>query len=82
MKHIKTFEFYDKTITDGVFTIGDLVHINYWDDAKILKVYDELCLVEFEDKFQTTIKKEELTLFTPEEIKQYNLEQSAKKYNL
>lgn len=76
MKFIKYYEdIFDKTITDGVFTIGDIVHIENWEDAKILKVYDYSCLVELEDGFTTNIFKSELKLFTPEEIQ-------AKKYNL
>ena len=84
MKHLKTFEFHDKTITDGVFTIGDLVHIDFWDDAKIIKVYDRFCLIEFldKDKYLTTIKKEDIKLFTPEEIQEYKFKQEANKYNL
>ena len=56
MKFIKKYEIFDKTITDGHFTIGDLVHIDDWNDAKILKVYDDKCLVEFlEDKYLKSI---------------------------
>jgi hypothetical protein len=84
MKYLNTYEkkFFDRTITDGIFTIGDLVYVEDWANAKIIKVYQINCLVEFFDGFSTTIKKEELRFLTPEEIEQHNLEQTTKKYNL
>jgi len=84
MKYLKKYEgFSGDAITDGILTIDDLVHVKFWptvdgesSDAKILKVYDDSCLVEFkEDGYQTIIPKNELILFSPEEIQsiKYNL---------